>query len=541
MKSDIIVGRFTGSQEFLTADGSIVLTKALPGQTPGDHPFQDAVEMEQYAVLTGILQDGVLYDAVVMEVLPTIASELLQRYLDAGHIDRKDLEKRVLAILEDVIGPAEPEPEPEDVVPSFPRPLVALVVGHRKSSQGAESKTFNITEWVYNDDMAKRVKERVKLAEVAVVYRDDAGNGYTRLPAKINGLDPDFIVSLHCNFTVGASGTEMLHHHQSRNSERLASMLQNEVLKALGLRDRGLRPRSSGRGWHLLSNTKAPAVIVEPFFMSNDREMKLGLERKDELAAAYAAAIDDYAASVSTVRLTEALTTEVERSHPSEEVGGMRFLYRDMSKEQFFEANDGSLEALIEESNQWRDAKNDDDADLLPLTKEEVWVVFYTEMGLDRRGKIDPLHIHSEGERGLLPLPDKIRFWIGEEAPTWNKPMPLVENLRAFTRYLATLKNRVVKTDAGHKLYRALFEHSGIQGNPVREARMLASVVHGYFYRGAYRPVGPVPYEKILEGLEADKPIPEVMEATNYRWAGTDILKNREKNIRRALDLLADT
>lgn len=540
MKSDIVVGRFTGSQEFLTADGSITLTRAIKGERPEDHPFQEAVELDQFAVLTGVLDDGVLYDALIIELLPAITSQLLQRYLDAGHIDRKDLETRVLEILEEVVGPPEPEPEPTDVVPSSPRPLVALVVGHRKSSQGAKSERYKVTEWGYNSDIAKRVAEKVKMADVEIVFRDDVSDGLTKLPAKLNVLDPDFIVSLHCNFTNGASGTEMLYHHRSRNGERLASLIQNEVLKALGLRDRGLKPLSGGRGWTLIANTKAPAVIAEPFFMSNDREMKLGMDRKDELATAYASAIDDYAISISTVRPTESLTTEIERSHPADEVAGIHFVYEDLTKAQFFSQNKKALASLITETNQWRDAKNDG-LDLLKLTLEEVWVVFYAEMGLNRRGRVDPFHIHSEGERGLLPLPDKIRFWIGDEAPVWNQPMPLIENLRAFTRYLATLKNRVVRTDKNRELYRSLFEYPGIKGNGEREARTLASVVHGYFYSGAYRPVGPVPYEQILGDIAADTPIPEIMAATDYRWARTKILDNREKNVQRALALLKDS
>ncbi len=540
MKSDIVVGRFTGSQEFLTVDGPIILTKALKGQKPADHPFQDAVELEQFAVVTGVLDDGVLYDTVIMELLPSITSELLQRYLDAGHIDRKDLEERVLAILEDVIGPPEPDPGPTDVVPSSPKPLVAVVVGHRRSSPGAKNASLNVSEWDYNDDVAKRVKSKVKMADVEVVYQEDVSDGHLRFPAKLNDLDPDFIVSLHCNFTAGASGTETLYHHQSRNGERLASMLQDAVLKSLGLRDRGIKPVSGGRGWHLLANTKAPAVIVEPFYMSSDREMKLGLERKEELAAAYASAIDDYAVSISTVRPTDSLMTEVERSHPADQVAGMTFVFQDLSKEQFLDRNQESLELLIEETNQWRDTQNDG-SELIKLTPEDVWTVFYAEMGLNRQGKVNPLHIHSEGERGMLPLPDRIRFWIGEDAPTWNRPMPLIENLRAFSRYLATLKNRVVRVDKDRELYRSLFEHPGISANPERGARLLASVVHGYFYSGAYRPVGPVPYEKILEGLANDTPVPTIMAKTNYRWANTDILENREKNIRRASSLLADT
>lgn len=48
-------------------------------------------------------------------------------------------------------------------------------------------------------------------------------------------------------------------------------------------------------------------------------------------------------------------------------------------------------------------------------------VLLYCESGLKRSGHVDPDHRHSEGERGLLPLPENVRFWNGSDAPAWKQ------------------------------------------------------------------------------------------------------------------------
>ena len=113
----------------------------------------------------------------------------------------------------------------------------------------------------------------------------------------INSLDPHFVVSLHCNAYNGqASGTEVLYYHKSKIGEGIAKILQNHLLKFLGLRDRGIQPKTSeDRGGHLLRYTRAPCVIAEPFFIDNDQDLAKATENLEGLAAAYARAIDEMA------------------------------------------------------------------------------------------------------------------------------------------------------------------------------------------------------------------------------------------------------
>lgn len=178
---------------------------------------------------------------------------------------------------------------------------VALVVGHSERSKGAYSAMCNVHEWSYNNTIAMQVHtllyghDRIK---PVIVYRK---KGLRGLVWKLNWvLRPDLIVSLHLNSfgNPQANGTEVLHYHKSPVSRRIACIFEEAIQKVMGTRDRsgentGKAVTEEDRGGYLLCYTKAKAVLVEPFFMSNLVEMHKGLAVLDDgtLARAYADAV----------------------------------------------------------------------------------------------------------------------------------------------------------------------------------------------------------------------------------------------------------
>jgi len=174
--------------------------------------------------------------------------------------------------------------------------LCALVIGHKKTSPGAVNKNKNLTEFDFNEDLAMKIEKKVNDAEVQRVYR----RTYAELPGDIDALDPDFIVSLHCNaFNTTASGTEVLYYHRSEKGRQMAEILQQHLVNQLGLQDRGIKPKSTeDRGGTLLRHTKAPCVIAEPFFIDNDGDLERAQSDIEGLARAYADAIDEVAQRV---------------------------------------------------------------------------------------------------------------------------------------------------------------------------------------------------------------------------------------------------
>ena len=171
--------------------------------------------------------------------------------------------------------------------------LCALVIGHKKTSPGAENPTSKLNEFTFNDALSIDIEKRVKGVKVQRVYR----RTYKSLPDDINELNPDFIISLHCNaFNESASGTEVLYYHRSFKGKKIAKILNRQLVDALGLKNRGIKPRTSeDRGGYLLRNTKAPCLIAEPFFIDNDKDLETALKNRNELINAYVEAIDEMA------------------------------------------------------------------------------------------------------------------------------------------------------------------------------------------------------------------------------------------------------
>ena len=117
------------------------------------------------------------------------------------------------------------------------------------------------------------------------VARDLAGAGararFTRTEARgpddgerarlANELDADLFVSLHLNFNeeTPAEGSSAFYFPSSRAGAMLADRIQSELAE-LGLRD----CRSHPAGYRLLRETRMPAVLVEPCFISNPDEEK---------------------------------------------------------------------------------------------------------------------------------------------------------------------------------------------------------------------------------------------------------------------------
>lgn len=176
----------------------------------------------------------------------------------------------------------------------------ALVVGHKKSSPGAGNVGSGLTEFDFNDQLARMIDSGNGNTIIQRIYR----RTYKSLPDDINACEPDFIISLHCNaYNTEASGTEVLYYHKSRDGEACAGILQRTLVGYLNLRDRGPKPKKAeDRGGYLLKYTNATCLISEPFFIDNDSDLARASQDLDGLAGAYIDAIDKIAAYIDELR-----------------------------------------------------------------------------------------------------------------------------------------------------------------------------------------------------------------------------------------------
>lgn len=170
---------------------------------------------------------------------------------------------------------------------------VALLAGHSTTDLGAVNPRTGHTEYGYNSFLVDLIADelaRVGYVKPIIVHRES----YSALPAKVNSTGADMAFEFHCNaFNGKASGTEMLYWHSSAKGRVMAEELQQAALCALALPDRGVKAiDSKARGGHLLRGTKMPCVIVESFFIDNDKDLRVGLDRQLQLAQAYAGAIE---------------------------------------------------------------------------------------------------------------------------------------------------------------------------------------------------------------------------------------------------------
>ena len=162
---------------------------------------------------------------------------------------------------------------------------IALVIGHSEKSQGA-SNSEGATEFEYNERLVSMIHTVLHKSgiDIKVVYR----GSYSKLPEKINKLEPDYVIACHCNaYNRAVSGTEVLYYHSSVKGMLLAESLQESMVDALRLPDRGVKPKhSEDRGGYLLRYTDAPCVIIEPFFIDNIEDFLTASMNMDKLAYA---------------------------------------------------------------------------------------------------------------------------------------------------------------------------------------------------------------------------------------------------------------
>lgn len=196
---------------------------------------------------------------------------------------------------------AEPETgsatDPSEMPEQEEGKLVMICVGHHPDAQGAQNNTGHftgMTEWRFNRDLAPEIAKRMKVNRPMVRARIERNWSVSSINSVINSQKPVVVIELHANaFDRNATGTEMLYWHSSEGGERLAQELENAVVAALGLRYRGVKSRESGdRGALFLQKTAMPAVLCESFFIDNSRDLAIAIQKRSELAQAYADVLD---------------------------------------------------------------------------------------------------------------------------------------------------------------------------------------------------------------------------------------------------------
>jgi len=169
---------------------------------------------------------------------------------------------------------------------------IALVIGHRKGSQGAYGN-MGISEFEFWDEFINDYWYYFPhdKHEFKVFYRDNLltwyGEKMRNLHKHIDEWGADLSISFHFNGSSNPSvnGHEVL--YSSKGGKKYARLMDKEFDKYLSNSDRGIKHRTKKqRGGGFLARGKSKCILIEPFFgYEQDEYVRNGQKREDLINA----------------------------------------------------------------------------------------------------------------------------------------------------------------------------------------------------------------------------------------------------------------
>ncbi|TCS84465.1 N-acetylmuramoyl-L-alanine amidase family protein [Tepidibacillus fermentans] len=153
--------------------------------------------------------------------------------------------------------------------------LVALDYGHGGSDSGASAN--GLVEKVLNRKIGYQVRDLLIYNGIQVVELADDENTYVSLQERSNKANKSgahIVVSMHNN-AGGGEGAEIIYSIVGGKGKELAEKLQTEISKHQVFRKIYTRVGANGRDYyHMIRETKAPAVIIEYGFVDNVNDVQ---------------------------------------------------------------------------------------------------------------------------------------------------------------------------------------------------------------------------------------------------------------------------
>lgn len=175
--------------------------------------------------------------------------------------------------------------------------LIYLDAGHGGKDPGAIGTTYSTKEKDAALDVSNRVMKKLQEKGYKVKYSRNT-DVYIPLLERTqvaNNLGADLFVSIHFNSatTASAAGIETLYKVDGRKSNVLADKIQNSMISAISLKNRGVKTRTD---LSVLNNSKMDAVLIEGGFLSNsnDENQIKSASFRETLANAIVKGIEDY-------------------------------------------------------------------------------------------------------------------------------------------------------------------------------------------------------------------------------------------------------
>jgi N-acetylmuramoyl-L-alanine amidase len=154
---------------------------------------------------------------------------------------------------------------------------IVVDAGHGGHDPGAVGIVHNLTEKLVNLDTALKLTKLLEGAGARVLLprQTDVFIQLGQRVAIANNARADIFVSIHANAhnnrSIGGTETYYNSSYRPADSRRLASLVQQELVKELTLRDIGIKEGS----FYVIRHTTMPSILLEMGFLSNAHEETL--------------------------------------------------------------------------------------------------------------------------------------------------------------------------------------------------------------------------------------------------------------------------
>lgn len=174
---------------------------------------------------------------------------------------------------------------------------ILLDAGHGGRDPGAGTGLFNESEFTLAIvlEVERIARERHSDWDVVLTRSTDIYLSPDARRRMCMNLKPDLFVSVHCNGadTGQANGCEVV--YREDDDKKLAEVIQKSLITNLKVRDRGIIHDLNDlkRRLAVLSTPKIPSVIVEPGFITNDKDREM-LQKYTEVADAIVKGLESW-------------------------------------------------------------------------------------------------------------------------------------------------------------------------------------------------------------------------------------------------------
>ena len=150
---------------------------------------------------------------------------------------------------------------------------VAFVIGHYSGAKGAHSPFLNNNEFTFWKEF---YDAHLKSLGDDFLHSDNSSYTQRQEETAEKTKDYDLVFELHFNGSVpSANGVEALVYFSNEKMNKVGQFFCDTMASDMNYKNRKVKEITSGNGFGFLQKTKGDAILLEPFFGSNEADCSL--------------------------------------------------------------------------------------------------------------------------------------------------------------------------------------------------------------------------------------------------------------------------